>query len=58
MSDLTGNQFYPSAERTWLCVRLNNAGLAKWVCDRLTEDLDFGKKKIIFSDEANFDLGG
>ena len=27
-------------------------------CDRLTEDADFGKKKIIFSDEADFDLGG
>ena len=26
--------------------------------DRLTEDADFGKKKIIFSDEAHFDLGG
>ena len=25
--------------------------------DRLTEDADFGKKKIIFSDEAHFDLG-
>ena len=23
-----------------------------------TEDADFGKKKIIFSDEAHFDLGG
>ena len=31
---------------------------AKWACDRLTEDVDFGKKKIIFSDEAHFDLGG
>ena len=31
---------------------------AKWACDRLTEDADFGKKKIIFSDEALFDLGG
>ena len=31
----------------------------KWACDRLTEDADFGKKKkIIFSDEADFDLGG
>ena len=28
----------------------------KWACDRLTEDADFGKKKIIFSDEAHFDL--
>ena len=26
-------------------------------CDRLTEDADFGKK-MIFSDEAHFDLGG
>ena len=31
---------------------------AKWACDRFTEDADFGKKKIIFSDEAHFDLGG
>ena len=31
---------------------------AKWACDRVTEDTDFGKKKIIFSDEAHFDLGG
>ena len=32
---------------------------AKWACDRLTEDADFGKKKkIIFSDQAHFDLGG
>ena len=30
---------------------------AKWACDRLTEDADFGKKKISFSDEAHFDLG-
>ena len=26
--------------------------------DRLTEHADFGKKKIIFSDEAHFDFGG
>ena len=31
--------------------------LAKWACGRLTEDADFGKK-IIYSDEAHFDLGG
>ena len=31
---------------------------AKWVCDRLTEDAHFGKKKIIFSNEAHSDLGG
>ena len=30
----------------------------KWACDRLTADVDFGKKKIIFSDQAHFDLGG
>ena len=30
--------------------------LAKCACDRLTEDVDFGKKKIIFSDETHFDL--
>ena len=32
---------------------------AKWACDRLTKDAEFGKtKKILFSDEAHFDLGG
>ena len=31
--------------------------IAKWACDRLTEEADFGKK-IIFSYEAQFDLGG
>ena len=56
MSDLTDNWFYPFGARIWLCIRLNNAG--KWACDRLKEDADFGKKKIIFSDEAQFDLGG
>ena len=30
---------------------------AKWVCDRLIEDADYGKK-IIFSDEDHFDHGG
>ena len=30
---------------------------AKWACDRLAEDADFGKK-IIFSDKTHFDLGG
>ena len=30
---------------------------AKWAYDRLTEGADFGKK-ILFSDEAHFDLGG
>ena len=55
MSDLPDNQFYPSAERIWLCIRWNNAG--KWTCDQRTEDADFGKN-IIFSDKAHFDLGG
>ena len=31
---------------------------AKWACDRLTENANFGKKKIIVSDDAHFDLGG
>ena len=26
MFDLKDNQFYPSFERIWLCIRLNNAG--------------------------------
>ena len=30
---------------------------AKWACERLTEDADFGKKKKIFSGEAHFNLG-
>ena len=30
---------------------------AKWACDRLIEDADFGNR-IILSDEAHFDLGG
>ena len=49
---------YPSAERIWLCIRLNNAG--NIATDRLTEDADFGKqkKKIILSDEVHFYLGG
>ena len=37
----------------WFCIRLNNAGK---YCDRSTYIL--AKKKIIFSDEAHFDLGG
>ena len=31
---------------------------ARWACVGLTEDVDFGKKEIIFSAEAHFDLGG
>ena len=49
MSDMTKN----SAERIWLSIHF-----AKWACDRLTEDADFSKKNIIFSDEAHFDLDG
>ena len=30
---------------------------AKWACDRLTEDAEFDKR-VIFSNEAHFDLGG
>ena len=30
---------------------------ANWACDRLTEDVGFGKK-VIFSNEAYIDLGG
>ena len=30
---------------------------AKWACDRLTENADFGKKKLIFIGEPHFDLG-
>ena len=30
---------------------------AKWAWDRHTADVDFGKKKIIFANEAHFDLG-
>ena len=37
-----------------MCIRLNNAG--KWPCDRLKKEANFGKKKIIFSDEGYFDL--
>ena len=50
MSDLTDNNSYPSAERIWLCIRF-----AKWVCDR---HLPILEKKIVFSNEAHFDLGG
>ena len=49
---MTDYQFYPSAERIWLCIRLYTLR-----CARLTKDADFGNR-IIFSDEAHFDLGG
>ena len=38
----TDNQFYPSAEQIWQCIRLN-----KWACDRHIEDADFGKKNCL-----------
>ena len=47
MSDLTDNQFYLSAEAS----SLYNA---RKYCD--ITFYDFGKKKIILSDEAHFDL--
>ena len=47
MSDLTDNWFYSSAQRIWLCIRLNNAG--KWACNRLTKDADFGKNNHLFT---------
>ena len=56
MSDLTDNWFYPSAERIWLCIRLNNAG--KWACDQFTEDADFGKKKSSFQMKLILILAG
>ena len=44
MSDLTNNWFYPSAERIWLCICLNNAGK---YCDRSTyRKCRFWQKKM------------
>ena len=54
MSDLTDNQFYPSLERLWFCIRLNHAGPAT----DLQKTPILAKKKIIFSDKAHFDLAG
>ena len=48
-------QFYPTAERIWLCIRLNNAVID---CHRLTEGDNFSGNKIIYSDKAFFDFGG
>ena len=39
-------------------VAYDSTTLGNIATDRLREDNDFGKKKIIFSDEAHFDLGG
>ena len=49
MSDLTDNQFHPSVERIWLCIRF-----AKWAL----QNMPILAKKIIFSDEAYSDLDG
>ena len=43
MSNLTDNLLYPSAERIWLCIRLNNAGK---YCDTIF--YYFGKKNHLF----------
>ena len=45
VNDKTDNYFYPFAEVIWLCIRLNKAS-----------PIDL-QTKIIFSDEAHFDLG-
>ena len=46
MSDLTDNQFYTSAEWICMCIRMKNDG--KQTCDRLTKDVNFGKKNHLF----------
>ena len=51
MSDLTD----PSADRIWLCIRLNNA--EKCAYDRLKKDSDFWQK-VIFTEKAHFNIGG
>ena len=56
MSDLTDNQFYPSTERIWLFIRLNFASLSGLVID--LQKMPILAMKIMFSDEAHFDLGG
>ena len=43
-----------AVEANWPSIRFR---FAKWACYRLREDADFSKK-IIFSGEARFDLGG
>ena len=55
MSDFTDNLFYPSAKRIWLYIRLNNAGLSGPAID--LQKMPILANKIIFSDEAHFDLG-
>ena len=56
MSDLTDNKFHPSAERIWLSVRLNNASLNVPAVE--LQKMPIFAEKIIFSDEAHFNLGG
>ena len=53
LSDLTDNQFYSSAER----IQCIFASLSEPAID-LQKMPILAKKKIIFSDETNFDLGG
>ena len=53
MFNLTDNQFYPSAERIWFCIRF-----AKWACDRLTEDADYDKKESSFQMKLILILAG
>ena len=45
MSDLTDNLFYLSAERIWLCIRLNNASLSGPVVELQMISI-LAKKKI------------
>ena len=56
MSDLKKNQFYPSAERIRLCIPCIFASLSGPAID--LQNMPILAKKIIFSDEAQFDLGG
>ena len=46
MSDLTDNGFYPSAERIWLCIRLNNAGKYYEIAECVQKlRTDFGRRE-------------
>ena len=45
-----------TAERIWLCMRLNNAGKLAW--DRPTEDADLDKKKSSFQMKLILILAG
>ena len=48
--------WYDAIQRFKSCSQLTIQCVFAW--DRLSEDGDFDKKKIIFSDEEHFDLGG